>query len=118
MNFKEVVESIREDFNFKDVLGIGDNAIRLVEDGDNVNVMFCRVLDIVRDTSKKNEWWHVTFAVLNIPPVAMTTTLRTEQMTGQETFTIGGVNNFFAPIDFEDEPKEKHSHLSLVPEKE
>jgi len=55
---------------------------------------------IERDTSRRDEWWHIHFNVLSVPLQQMTWTLRTAQMTGQEIFTMGGEERFVQAVDF------------------
>ncbi len=116
MKFKETVEEIKKYIDFKDDLNTGDNAVMVCETNEQIVIMFCRIIDIVRDTSKKDEWWFVSYVMLNVPMVATTNILRTDQMTGKETYTMNGENRFFAPIDFKIPEEETKPILTLVPD--
>ena len=68
-------------------------------------LLYARVGMIERDTSRRDEWWHVTLHFLSIPLQTVVWTLREEQFTGQEIFTMGGEGRFVQAIDFaKDEP--------------
>jgi len=62
-------------------------------------VAYALVRDIVRDTTKRDEWWHVDLLFLTVPPQPVTWTLRMEQFTGREIFTMGGDKRFIRAID-------------------
>jgi hypothetical protein len=64
------------------------------------------VTGIERDNSRKDEWWHVHMQILTVPPQPLTWTLRKEQFTGQEVFTMGGEERFLQAVRF-DVPSEK-----------
>ena len=85
---------------FKDGTEPGDLALLVTEDPQMAT--YARIAAIERDFSKKQEWWHVTFHLLTIPPQKMVWTLRTEQFTGREIFTMGGKKKFFQAIRFEE----------------
>jgi len=61
---------------------------------------YAHVGNIERDSSRKDEWWHVKMKILSIPLQEVTWTLRTEQLTGQEIFTMGGEERFIKAVDF------------------
>jgi hypothetical protein len=52
-----------------------------------------------RDVSKKDEWWNIGLTFFTVPLQRVVWTLRTEQMTGQEIFTMGGEERFFQAIE-------------------
>jgi hypothetical protein len=59
------------------------------------------ISDIVSDDTKKDEWWHVSMHVLSLPPRKIAWTLRTEQMTGHEIFTMDGEDRFMKAVIFD-----------------
>ena len=63
-------------------------------------LIYARVGAIVRDETRKAEWWHVTLHLLTIPLQTVTWTLRTPQFTGQEIFTMGGEGRFIQAVQF------------------
>ncbi len=81
----------------KDTTVAGDIVIVVTETPKMV--AYALVRDIVRDTTKRDEWWHLDLLFLTVPPQPVTWTLRTAQMTGQEIFTMGGDKRFIAAID-------------------
>jgi len=77
------------------------------------------VTKIEKDNTRKDEWWHIHFSVLSVPMQPMTWTLRTEQMTGQEIFTMGGEERFFQAVDIQIEKDDKPEEIKQksIPEK-
>jgi hypothetical protein len=63
-------------------------------------LVYARIIDIARDESKRDEWWKVAMYILSLPPQKVTWILRTEQMTGQEIFTMEGEERFMQAVDF------------------
>lgn len=61
-------------------------------------LVYARVGTILRDQTRKAEWWHVTLHLLTIPLQTVTWTLRTPQFTGQEIFTMGGEGRFIQAV--------------------
>ncbi len=68
-------------------------------------LVYARVGTIERDSSRKEEWWHVSLHMLSIPMQKVVWTLRTPQFSGQEIFTMGGEGRFIQAIEFADEPR-------------
>lgn len=68
-------------------------------------LVYARVGSIERDSTRKDEWWHVTLHLLSIPMQTVVWTLRTCQFTGQEIFTMGGEGRFIQSLDFTDDSK-------------
>lgn len=93
-----IVEELKKIFTFKDTTGTGD--VVLVVSEDPQMILYALVLDIERDPSKRDEWWHVCFQFLTLPPQQVVWTLRTAQFTGQEIFTMGGKKKFIGAVDF------------------
>ena len=61
--------------------------------------LYALVTDITRDTTRKDEWWHLALTFLTVPPQEVTWTLRTAQMTGMEIFTMGGEERFIKAVN-------------------
>ncbi len=93
---EKLVEELRQLVPFQDTTDIGD--IVLIVSKEPQMLVYALVTDISRDTSRKDEWWHVSFTFLAVPPQKMTWTLRTAQMTGMEIFTMGGEERFVKAV--------------------
>ncbi len=61
-------------------------------------LLYAMVGDIVRDQTRREEWWHVTLHLLSIPIQTVVWTLRSPQFTGQEIFTMGGEGRFIQAV--------------------
>ena len=105
---QKIIDELKQLVTFKDTTDIGD--IVLVIAKEPQMLMYARVSQIERDTSRRDEWWHVHLTMLTIPLQEMVWTLRTAQMTGEEIFTMGGAERFVKAIEFESKEK-----LSLQP---
>lgn len=95
---EKIVAELKEIIPFKDTTETGDVVLIAAEEPQML--VYAHVNSIERDQSRKDEWWHIELSVLAIPPQNMTWTLRTEQMTGMEIFTMGGEERFFKALDF------------------
>ncbi len=62
-------------------------------------IIYGIVTSIERDSNKKDEWWNIALTFLTVPLQKVVWTLRTEQMTGREIFTMGGEKRFFQAVD-------------------
>ncbi len=93
---EKLVKELKQIISFKDSTDIGD--IVLVVAKEPQMMVYALVTDIVRDTSRKDEWWHLSFTFLTVPPQEVTWTLRTAQMTGMEIFTMGGEERFVKAV--------------------
>ncbi|CAG36998.1 hypothetical protein [Desulfotalea psychrophila] len=82
---------------FKETTEVGD--IILIVAKEPQILQYAVVTGIDRDDSRKDEWWHVHFSFLSIPLQKASWTLRTDQMTGQEIFTMGGEERFVQAVD-------------------
>ena len=102
---QKIVEELKQVVTFKDTTDIGD--IVLIAAKEPQMLIYARVTDIERDSSRRDEWWHVHLTMLTLPLQEMTWTLRTEQMTGQEIFTMGGEERFVKAIEFKPDQKPK-----------
>lgn len=94
---QQLVEELKALIQFKDTTDLND--IVLIAAKEPKMLFFAHVGLIERDDSRKEEWWHVPLTVLSIPLQKMTWTLRTEQMTGKEIFTMGGNERFIQAVD-------------------
>lgn len=95
---EKTIEELRKIFRFKNTTREGDILLVVME---NPQAMFYGlVAGIERDETKKDEWWHVSIHVLAFPPQKVVWTLRPEQFTGREIFTMGGEKRFVQAVDF------------------
>ncbi|MBU0945893.1 MAG: hypothetical protein KJ804_00790 [Proteobacteria bacterium] len=94
---EKLVAELRQIIPFKDTTDIGD--IVLIASKEPQMLVYALVTDISRDTSRKDEWWHLGLTFLAIPPQEITWTLRTLQMTGMEIFTMGGEERFLKAVN-------------------
>lgn len=94
---EKIVEELKKVFPFKETTTEGD--IVLVVSEDPQMLLYGIVLDIERDGKKKGEWWHVTMNLLTIPPQKVVWTLRSQQFTGQEIFTMEGKKKYIKAVD-------------------
>ena len=94
----KIIEELKAIIAFKDTTEPGD--IVLIAAKEPQMLLYAHVSSITRDTSRKDEWWHIDLNLLSFPPQQMTWTLRTQQMTGMEIFTMGGEERFFKALDF------------------
>ncbi len=96
---QKIISELQQIVSFKDSTDIGD-LVLIVAKEPQVSVFYALVTDIERDSSRKNEWWHVSLTLLSLPPQEITWTLRTPQFTGMEVFTMGGEERFIKAVDF------------------
>ena len=81
---------------FKDETVTGD--LVLIAAKEPRMLVYAQVGDIVRDQTRKEEWWHVTLHILTVPPQTVVWTLREPQFTGKEPFTMGGEGRFIKAV--------------------
>ncbi|MDR2935331.1 MAG: hypothetical protein LBV70_05585 [Candidatus Adiutrix sp.] len=99
---EKVIEEIQFQVPMKDSTSSGDTVIFLREaENGQINISFARVMGFDPDLSKRDEWWHVRFVFLEIPPQARTIILQTPHFTGREVFTMGGRKVFIKAVNFE-----------------
>ena len=96
---QKLITELQQIVNFKNSTDIGD-LVLIVAKEPQISVFYALVTDIERDTSRKNEWWHVSLTLLTLPPQEITWTLRIPQFTGMEVFTMGGEERFVKAVDF------------------
>lgn len=98
---KKIVDELKQLISFKDTTSAGD--IVLIAAKEPRMLFYAYVNKIERDSTRRDEWWHVHFTLLSVPMQKLTWTLRTEQMNGQELFTMGGEERFVKAVNFDDD---------------
>jgi hypothetical protein len=113
---EKLIAELKQMVRFKDSTDIGD-LVLIVAKEPQISALYALVTDIERDTSRKNEWWHVSLTLLSIPPQETIWTLRTPQLTGMEVFTMGGEERFVKAVEFSTIPLQSTAMdgLSRVP---
>jgi hypothetical protein len=101
---EKLVEELRKVVGFKETTGPGD--IVLVAIDTPRSLVYARVRDITRDTSRRDEWWFLALQLLTVPPQEVVWTLRSEQFTGQEIFSMGGDKRFIQAVDLDSGPSD------------
>lgn len=94
----ELVVELKKTFKFAESTMPGDVVLIVMESPQTM--IYALVQTIERDESKQDEWWHVNMQLLTFPPQEITWTLRMEQFTGKEIFTMGGSKRFIKALDF------------------
>ncbi len=115
MIMENMVKEISQLVSFKETTDIGD--IVLVAAKEPQMLVYARIERIERDPSRKDEWWHVGMTMLTLPLQRISWTLRTEQMTGQEIFTMGGEDRFIKSVDFGAHPVNFEEKKKNTPKK-
>lgn len=92
-DLEKVLRELKSIMPFKDSTREGD-IVLIVAD----QLFYAMVTEIVRDDTRRDEWWHVTFQLLTVPPRRVVWTLREPQFSGQEVFTMGGEKRFIKAI--------------------
>jgi hypothetical protein len=105
MKMKKIVEELKQLIAFKQTTDVGD--IVLIAAKEPRMLFYAYVNKIERDSSRKEEWWHLHLTLLSVPLQKITWTLRTEQMSGQEIFTMGGEERFLQAVDLGDKQENK-----------
>ena len=98
---EKLVKELKNLVPFKEATDVGDIVLVVVEETEMAG--YALVTGIERDHSRKDEWWEVHMQLLSVPPQPLVWTLRTEQFTGQEMFTMGGKARFVQAVHFETE---------------
>lgn len=102
---EQLVEELKKAVRFKDTTEPGD--IVLVATDKPRSLFYARVRAFALDDSRREEWWHVDMQLLVVPPQEVTWTLRPEQFTGREIFTMGGDKRFIQAVDLDAPPESK-----------
>ena len=108
---KKLIADLKEHVPFKDTTDVGDLVLLVAKEPQML--VYALVTGIERDPSRRDEWWHLHMQVLTVPPQSLTWTLRTEQFTGREIFTMGGEERFVQAVRFDisrPEPLEPSPH--------
>ena len=95
---EQLVAELKRILPFQDTTVEGDIVIIAAKTPEML--VYAKVGAIVRDASRKEEWWQVTLHLLSIPLQTVVWTLRTPQFTGQEIFTMGGEGRFIKAVRF------------------
>lgn len=94
---EKLITELKQIVPFKDSTDIGD--LVLIVSKEPQMLVYALVTDIIRDTTRKDEWWQLSLVFLTVPPQQITWTLRTAQMTGMEVFTMGGEERFVKAVN-------------------
>jgi hypothetical protein len=95
---EKLVKELKNLVPFKETTEVGDIVLVVIEEAEMAG--YALVTEIERDSSRKDEWWQVHMELFSVPLQPLVWTLRTEQFTGQETFTMGGKGRFVQAVDF------------------
>jgi len=95
---EQLVAELKSIMPFKKTTTVGDIVIIAAKTPEML--VYAKVGEIIRDESRKEEWWQVTLHLLSIPLQTVVWTLRTAQFTGQEIFTMGGEGRFIQAVRF------------------
>lgn len=99
---ERLVEELKAQMPMKETTEPGDLVLMLRENDDGqVAMVYARVMGFIKDDTKRDEWWHVRFVFLEVPPLPRTIILQTPHFTGQEIFTMGGRKVFIKALNFE-----------------
>ena len=101
---ENLVDEIKKVVSFKETTVPGDLVIFV--SGEPQAVMYALVRSIEKDESRKDRWWHVDMHLLTLPPQPVILTLREEQFTGREIFTMQGVPHFIQAVTLESQNEE------------
>jgi hypothetical protein len=97
---EKLIEELQFQIPFKDQTDVGDEVLVLREGDDGrISMVYARILGFDRDTGKRDDWWHVHFLFLEMPPVPRSIILQTAHFTGKEIFTMGGRKVFMKAIN-------------------
>jgi len=94
----KIIEELHKIFHLKDSTGIGDIVIIVTETPQTLT--YALIIGFERDSTRRDEWWHVSMQLLSVPPQKVAWTLRAEQFTGKEIFTMGGKKKYIKAVDF------------------
>ncbi|MEW6289631.1 MAG: hypothetical protein AB1545_07225 [Thermodesulfobacteriota bacterium] len=94
----KIVEELHRIFRLKDSTDIGDIVIIVTEKPQTLS--YALITGFERDSTRRDEWWQVGMQLLTVPPQKVVWTLRTEQFTGKEIFTMGGEKRYIKAVDF------------------
>ena len=95
---QKIVDELKQLVPFKETTSPGD--VVLIAAKEPKMLFYAYVNKIERDSTRRDEWWHVHFTLLSVPLQKLTWTLRSEQINGQEIFTMGGEERFVKAVNF------------------
>ncbi len=98
---EKLVEELKAAIPLKPDTDTGD-IVMIVGENPQM-IIYGIVTSIERDSNKKDEWWNIGLTFLTVPLQKVVWTLRTEQMTGREIFTMGGEKRFFQAVELDRE---------------
>ena len=101
---EQLIEELNKIIPFKETTETGDIVLIMIEESQVP--VYALVTGIQRDVSRKDEWWQVFMQILSVPLQPLVWTLRTEQFTGQEVFTMGGKSRFVQAVHIKQESLE------------
>ena len=93
---EKLAADLKKIMPFKDTTEPGD--IVLIAAREPEMLVYALVGEILRDETRKDEWWHVNLHILTVPPQTVVWTLREPQFTGKEPFTMGGEGRFIKAV--------------------
>lgn len=96
-NIEKLVLELRAVIPFKDTTDNGDIVLIIAQEPHML--LYGIVTSVERDYGKKDEWWNIGLTFFTVPLQKVVWTLRTEQMTGREIFTMGGEKRFFQAVE-------------------
>ena len=104
-DMKKLIAELKGIVEFKETTEVGDLVLLVAKEPQML--VYALVTGIERDRTRKDEWWHLHMQVLTVPLQPLTWTLRREQFTGREIFTMGGEERFVQAvrIDMPEKPK-------------
>jgi len=94
MKLDEVLQNLKKSIKFKKDTNVNDIILIGMKSG-----LFFGVVQEIEKNVKKG-WWDVSFKLLVMPPIDVTWTLRSPQMTG-EIFTMDNEEQFVIAMDTE-----------------
>ena len=95
---EKLAADLKKIMPFKDTTEPGD--IVLIAAREPEMLVYASVGEILRDETRKDEWWHLTLHILTVPPQTVVWTLREPQFTGREIFTMAGEARFVKAVEF------------------
>jgi hypothetical protein len=96
---EKIVSELKKVVSFKNTVDVGD--IVLIAAKKPQMLVYGFISEMVRDETRRDEWYHVGMHLLTLPPSKVTWTLRPEQMSGQEIFTMDGEERFMKAVAFD-----------------
>jgi len=110
---EKLIDELKKLVPFKDSTEAGD--VVLIAFKKQNQIVHAVVREIVRDTTKRDEWWHVGLQFLTVPSRQATWTLRTAQFTGMEVFGMGDEDLFMKAVDVQLPPAEGTESTESAP---